>query len=62
MLLREPMAVLSVLLIILFGKSIVAFFIVLELGYPTPQAFAGAGTNRTAVRMPRTALRIPYYR
>jgi CPA2 family monovalent cation:H+ antiporter-2 len=41
-LLREPMAVVSVLLIILFGKSIVAFFIVLVLGYPTSTAMTAS--------------------
>ena len=41
-LLREPMAVVSVLLIILFGKSVVAFFIVLVLGYPTSTAMTAS--------------------
>ncbi|HUE87497.1 MAG TPA: cation:proton antiporter [Vicinamibacterales bacterium] len=41
-LLREPMAVASVLLIILFGKSIVAFLIVLVLGYPTSTAMTAS--------------------
>ncbi len=41
-LLREPMAVVSVLLIILFGKSIVAFLIVLVLGYPTSTAMTAS--------------------
>ncbi len=41
-LLREPMAVVSVLLIILFGKSVIAFFIVLVLGYPTSTAMTAS--------------------
>ena len=36
--LREPMALLGVLLIVLFGKSIVAFLIVIVLGYPVGTA------------------------
>jgi CPA2 family monovalent cation:H+ antiporter-2 len=39
---NEPMAVVSVLLIILFGKSIVAFFIVLVLGYPVSTAMTAS--------------------
>ena len=41
-LLREPIAVVSVLLIILFGKSIVAFLIVLVLGYPVSTAMTAS--------------------
>jgi monovalent cation:H+ antiporter-2, CPA2 family len=41
-LLREPVAVVSVLLIILFGKSIVAFLIVLVLGYPVSTAMTAS--------------------
>jgi CPA2 family monovalent cation:H+ antiporter-2 len=41
-LLREPMAVVSVLLIILIGKSVIAFFIVLVLGYPTSTAMTAS--------------------
>jgi CPA2 family monovalent cation:H+ antiporter-2 len=36
--LREPLALLGVLLIVLFGKSIVAFLIVMVLGYPVGTA------------------------
>jgi monovalent cation:H+ antiporter-2, CPA2 family len=39
---NEPMAVVSVLLIILIGKSIVAFFIVLVLGYPVSTAMTAS--------------------
>ena len=39
---REPIAVASVLLIIVFGKSIVAFLIVLMLGYPTSTALTAS--------------------
>ena len=39
---NEPLAVVSVLLIILFGKSIVAFFIVLVLGYPVSTAMTAS--------------------
>jgi CPA2 family monovalent cation:H+ antiporter-2 len=41
-LINEPMAVVAVLLIILFGKSLVAFIIVLVLGYPTSTAMTAS--------------------